>query len=419
MSKLDKLLEDVEVELKPLGDVALFRRGSFPQPYGRSEWFNGEGAMPFVQVVDVDFDMRLVPDTKKKISKLAQLKSVFVPKGTVVVTLQGSIGRVAITQYDAYVDRTLAIFQEFQIGMDIKYFAYQLEAKFKIEKENARGNIIKTITKEDFKKFKIPIPCPDNPEKSLKIQKEIVRVLDIITELTAELKTELTTELNARNKQYSYYREQLLTFDEGEVKWVTLGEIGELVRGNGLPKADFTEKGVPAIHYGQIYKYYGMSTEDTISFVSSETAKKLKKVYTGDVIITNTSENLEDVGKSLVYLGKENAVTGGHATIFRPSENILGKFFAYYTQTTMFYKKKRKYAKGIKVTDVSAKDLAKIIFPIPPIEEQQRIITLLDNFHMVTTSISENLPKEIELRKKQYEYYREKLLTFPKDVVEV
>lgn len=159
------------------------------------------------------------------------------------------------------------------------------------------------------------------------------------------------------------YMEKLL--DGVAVEWLPLGEIGELVRGNGLPKKDFTETGVPAIHYGQIYTYYDLSTTSTISFVSSETAKKLKKVNTGDVIITNTSENLEDVGTPLVYLGEEQAVTGGHATIFKPKEDILGKYFAYYTQSPAFVNQKRRYAKGAKVIDVSAKDLAKILIPIP------------------------------------------------------
>ena len=98
------------------------------------------------------------------------------------------------------------------------------------------------------------------------------------------------------------FLEKLL--DGVAVEWKALGEIGELVRGNGLPKTDFTESGVPAIHYGQIYTYYGLSTTSTKSFVSPETATKLRKVDKGDVVITNTSENLEDVGKSLVYLGE-------------------------------------------------------------------------------------------------------------------
>jgi type I restriction enzyme S subunit len=251
----------------------------------------------------------------------------------------------------------------------------------------------------------IPIPHPD-------IQKEIVRILDNFTELTAEL----TAELKGRKQQYSYYRDTLLTFEEGDVEWKALGDpfVGELVRGNGLPKRDFTETGVPAIHYGQIYTYYGSSTIETKSFVSIVTAKKLRKVDTGDVIITNTSENLEDVGKALAYLGTVQAVTGGHATIFKPSKNILGKYLVYYTQTDMFSKQKIKYAKGAKVIDVSAKDMAKIIIPMPSPTEQERIISILDKFDTLTNSISEGLPKEIKLREQQYEYYRNMLLSFPK-----
>jgi type I restriction enzyme S subunit len=157
------------------------------------------------------------------------------------------------------------------------------------------------------------------------------------------------------------FLERLL--DGAAVEWKPLGEVGELVRGNGLPKTDFTKYGVPAIHYGQIYTYYGLATTSTKSFVSPETAIKLRKVDKGDVVITNTSENLEDVGKALVYFGEEQAVTGGHATIFKPSKNILGKYFAYFTQTVEFTNEKRKYAKGTKVIDVSATDMAKILIP--------------------------------------------------------
>src|SRR5574343_218669 len=144
------------------------------------------------------------------------------------------------------------------------------------------------------------------------------------------------------------------------VEWKALGELGELVRGNGLQKKDFTEAGVTAIHYGQIYTYYGLSTIETKSFVSLDLAKQLKKVDKGDVVITNTSENLEDVGKALVYLGDRQAVTGGHASILKPGECLLGKYFAYFTQTEEFSGEKRKYEKGTKVIDVSATDMAKI-----------------------------------------------------------
>ncbi|EDH7534963.1 TPA: restriction endonuclease subunit S [Enterobacter hormaechei] len=215
------------------------------------------------------------------------------------------------------------------------------------------------------------------------------------------------------------YLEKLL--DGAEVEWLPLGVLGELVRGNGLPKTDFTEAGIPAIHYGQIYTFYGLSTETTKSFVSQDTAKKLKKVNTGDVVITNTSENLDDVGKALVYLGKEQAVTGGHATIFKPREGIIGKYFAYFTQTNSFYNEKRKYSKGTKVIDVSASDMAKIIIPIPcpnnpekSLAIQSEIVRILDKF----TALTAELTAELNMRKKQYNYYRDQLLSFDEAEVE-
>lgn len=290
--------------------------------------------------------------------------------------------------------------------LNYKFLFYWLSIESKKHVYSGMGN--PKLMSNQMAKILIPIP-------PLEIQQKIVDILDTFTELTAELIAELTAELTARKEQYNYYRDRLLSFEEVEVERKPLGEIGDLIRGNGLFKTDFTETGVPAIHYGQIYTYYGVQTSKTISFVSTETAKKLRKVNHGDVVLTNTSENLEDVVKAVIYMGNEQAVTGGHATIFKPSEDILGKFFTYFTQTSHFSSQKRKYAKGIKVIDVSAVDMAKIIIPIPSLEEQARIVSILDKFNTLTTSITVGLPKEIELRKKQYEYYRDMLLTFPKD----
>ena len=208
----DQLLsfEEGEVEWKTLDEVASFRRGSFPQPYGNSEWYNGEGCMPFVQVADVaDFGFRLHRSTKQQISKLAQSKSVFVEAGTVIVSLQGTIGRVALTQYDCYVDRTLAIFTKYKAAVNKKYFAHQLKAKFDLEKEFARGSTLKTITKEEFSKFQIPIP-------PLEVQNRIVALLDKFDRLTHSIEEGLPRELELRQKQYEYYRELLFSFPKPE-----------------------------------------------------------------------------------------------------------------------------------------------------------------------------------------------------------
>ena len=209
MSKLDELIKKLcsnGVEYKTIGEIATYRRGSFPQPYTNSSFYGGEGAMPFVQVADIEDDSFLLKEkTKQTISKIAQPKSIFVPKDTVICSIQGTIGRVAITQYDAYVDRTIAIFDGFKIDINKRFFAYCIQVKFGIEKKFARGSTLKTITKEEFTKFRIPVP-------PLEVQCEIVHILDDFTLLSAEL----SAELKARQKQYEYYRNKLLTFEEAE-----------------------------------------------------------------------------------------------------------------------------------------------------------------------------------------------------------
>lgn len=389
MSYLDKLLEGVEVEWKALGDVATFRRGSFPQPYGKSEWYDGEGAMPFVQVVDVGHDMRLVDDTKNKISKLAQSKSVFVPKGTVIVTLQGSIGRVAITQYDSYVDRTLAIFESFQFEIDKKYFAYQLEEKFKVEKETARGDIIKTITKEDFKKFQIPVP-------PLNVQKEIVRILDIFTKLTTGLKTELKTELAARKTQYSYYREALLRFDEGEVEWKSLESLAENLDSMRKPvTSGLRETGdIP---------YYGAS--GIVDYVKDY-------IFDGDfLLVSEDGANLVARNTPIAFSISGKTWVNNHAHVLKFDTYAERRFVEYYLNSIDL----TPHISGAAQPKLNQKNLNSIKIPNPLLQEKVKIVAILDRFDILTTSINKDLPKEIELRKKQYEYYRDILLMFTKN----
>ena len=209
----DELLtfNEGEAEWRTLDELVSFRRGSFPQPYGNSSWYDGESSMPFVQVADVsDFGFCLNKNTKQRISKLAQPKSVFVDKGTVIVSLQGTIGRVAVTQYDCYIDRTLAIFTNYKEQINKKYFAYQLKHKFDVEKEHARGSTLKTITKAEFSKFEIPVP-------PLAEQERIVTILDKFDALTTSLTEGLPREIALRQQQYEYYRELLLSFPKAEV----------------------------------------------------------------------------------------------------------------------------------------------------------------------------------------------------------
>ncbi len=410
MSELKKLLEGINVDWLALSEVANFRRGSFPQPYGNSEWYDGIGAMPFVQVNDVNKNMQLVSDTKNKISKLAQPKSVFVPKNTVIVTLQGSIGRVAITQYDAYVDRTLAIFENYKIEICSKYFAYQLSEKFNIEKETARGSTIKTITKEEFSKFKIPIPCPDNPEKSLKIQEEIVRFLDRLSEETNQLTAALQKELQLHQKRYDFYREELFKFEGKEVEWKSLGEVSKLITKGTTPKK-YSECGISFI------KTEAFSGSNIIlkklSFIDEEThEKELKRsmLEENDILITIAGAT---IGKCAI-VPKEvlPANTNQALAIIRLMDVVDVKFIFHLLKSGLMKKYIELNSKGSAQPNLNLKQLNDFVIPFTSLVEQSRIVKILDDLDVETKAITKAIQKEIALRSKQYEYYRDSLLSF-------
>ena len=190
------------------------------------------------------------------------------------------------------------------------------------------------------------------------------------------------------------------------VEYKPLGEIGTFVRGNGLQKKDFADEGVGCIHYGQIYTYYNLFTSQTKSYVDPLLARKLTKVKTGDIIIACTSENMEDVCKAIAWLGEDEIVTGGHACVFSHEQNP--KYISYFFNTDIFFQQKKKYARGAKVVDIKVGDIAKIEIPVPPLAIQNEIVNILDKF----TELEAKLEAELEARRKQYEYYRNKLLTF-------
>ena len=191
------------------------------------------------------------------------------------------------------------------------------------------------------------------------------------------------------------------------VEFRPLGEIADLQRGSGMPKKLLIDEGIPAIHYGHIFTKYGIHTKCAAAYLAPEDADKLTRVYPGDLVVANTSENLEDVGKGVVWLGDVEGVTGGHATVVR-SLAVDTVFLSYYLRTEDFALKKRKYAQGTKVIELSAANLSKIAIPLPPLEVQREIVRILDQF----TTLEAELEAELEARRAQYEHYRNHLLSY-------
>ena len=404
MNRIEKLLQKLcpdGVEFKALGEVCDFRRGSFPQPYGNKEWYGGNAAMPFVQVIDIADNLRLKSKTKQTISALAQPQSVFVPKNTIIVSLQGSIGKVALTQYDSYVDRTIAIFTNLKPYLNQKFLVYLLVLVFQEKSKTARGSTIKTITKEEFKNFQIPIP-------PLEIQKEIVLILDAFTELQAELQ--------ARQKQYEFYREKLLSIEALEkraegygVKMMSLGEVCEKtfkIKWKENKNKEFCYIDLSSVNRDNCKIY-----ETQIITHENAPSRAQQIIKTDDVIFGTTRPTL----KRYCLITKEydgQICSTGFCVLRANQKEVLPKWIFFNLTTNNFYKNIEQYQQGAGYPAISDSDLQKIQIPIPPLKVQNEVVEILDKFDALVNDISQGLPAEITARKKQYEHYREKLLNF-------
>ena len=281
--------------------------------------------------------------------------------------------------------------------VDQRFVYYYLLTRAKALQEIARATSVKLpqLGVRDTDTLRIPIP-------PLEVQREIVRVLDTFTELEAELE--------ARRRQYAHYRDALLTFPEGGVRWVPMGEVGEFIRGRRFTKADVVDDGIPSIHYGDIYTRYGVDADETVSHIRCDLASQLRFARPGDVVIAAVGETVEDVGKAVAWLGDTDVAIHDDCFLYRHTMNA--KYISYYLQTAAFHSQKSSHVARAKVKRLSAKGLARITMPVPALEEQTRIVAILDKFDALVNDLSSGLPAEIAARRKQYEYYRDRLLTF-------
>ncbi|WP_261517989.1 restriction endonuclease subunit S [Campylobacter lanienae] len=247
--------------------------------------------------------------------------------------------------------------------------------------------------------YSIPVP-------PLEVQCEIVRILDNFTLLSAEL----SAELSARQKQYNFYKDELIK-NAPNAEFKTLEEIStDMYRGVGIKRDEITEAGIPCVRYGEIYTTYNVLFDTCVSHTDEEKQKSKKYFEYGDILFAITGESVEEIGKSIAYLGNDRCLAGGDIVVMKHNQNP--KYIAYALSTTEAQIQKSKGKVKSKVVHSSVPALKEISIPIPSLDEQERIANLIENFDKLCNDISEGLPAEIEARKKQYEFYRDKLLTF-------
>ena len=427
----DKLLsfedEVYQVEWKTILDVSKkVTSGGTPD---RSNSLYYGGSIPWLRTQEVDF--REIYGTELSITEegLANSSAKWIEKNAVIVAMYGATAaKVGIAKIPLTTNQACCNIEVDEDIANYRYVYHWLTYNYEALKSMGQGSQ-SNINAGVIKSFKIPVP-------SLEIQSRIVQVLDNFDMVCNDLNIGLPKEIELRQKQYEFFREKLLTFtaegvypDSGQwtVAWaqsdlikllnwvfgpirVELGAICDFVRGNGLQKKDFTAIGKSVIHYGQIYTKYDFSVSETLSKTSEIVFEKLKKAQPNDLVIATTSENVEDVGKAIVWEGKEEIGISGDSYIIRTNQN--SRYLNYWFRSISFKSQKERKVTGTKVIRINSKDIEKFQIILPPLTEQERIVSILDNFNTLTNSLSEGLPKEIEQRQKQYDYWREQLLNF-------
>lgn len=323
-----------------------------------------------------------------------------------------NIGSIAMLKDDVpgLVSPMYVVFSVDVSKINCNYFEYLMKSSYVASKINS--------LKEEGARFRfdfsrwgwITVPVPPIP-----VQEEIVRILDSFTSLT----TELQAELNVRKKQYQHYLDSYFGFTLGEMEKRSkeknipikpLSNLGSITRGKRFVHADAVDIGIPCIHYGELYTYYGISTYKTRSHVREELRSKLRYAQKNDVVIVGAGENNIDIGVGVAYLGDEPIAI--HDACYFLKHNINPKYISYYLRTRVYHNQIKKYVSSGKICAISAEGIGRALIPVPPIEEQNRLVSFLDRFDTLCNDLSSGLPAEIAARQKQYEYYRDKLLTF-------
>lgn len=391
------------VEWKELGSL-----GAFENIGTDKKIIEGEELVTLLNYVDVyhhkhidaSIPQMVVSASDKKIKDCSvEQGDIFLTPSSETVDDIGHSSVIEETIPNAVYSYHIMRFRLFDKNMLLSYYI-----NYAFDTDNVKRQILKKaqgltrfgLSKDKFASIKIPIPSHSEVQR-------IVRSLDTFNYSIENLKEQIAQ----RRKQYDYYCDYLLDLEGKNEKDIhSWGEFCDMIKGDGVQKVDFIEEGYGCIHYGQIYTHYGPFTYTTNRFISKDVFEKAKKASKGDVVMTDTSENVEDICKSVAYLGEEDIAVSNHALIIKHNQNP--KFLSYSTLTRSFFNQKRKYAYGVKVTGIKPSHLAQIKIYLPSFSEQQRIVSILDTFE---ASIA-NLETQLALREKQYEFYSNKLLTF-------
>ncbi|RKV29391.1 restriction endonuclease subunit S [Helicobacter pylori] len=409
MNKIERLLQTLApkgVEFKTLEEVFEIKNGYTPSKNNPEFWKNG--TIPWFRMEDIRENGRILKDSIQHITPKALKGKKLFPKNSIIISTTATIGEHALLIVDSLANQQFTFLSKkanCDLALDMKFFFYQCFLLGEWCKNNTNVSGFASVDMTAFKKYKFPIP-------PLEIQQEIVKILDAFTELN--------TELNARKKQYQYYQNMLLDFNDinqsrkdakerlaqkpypkrlktllqtlapNGVGFRKLGEVCEIIRGKRVTKKEILDKGKYPVVSGGIgfmgYLNEYNREENTITIAQYGTA--------GFVNWQNQKFWANDVCFSVI-----------------PKETLINRYLYYVLTNMQNYLYSISNRSAIPYS-ISSNNIMQITIPIPPLEIQQEIVKILDQFSLLTTDLLAGIPAEIKARKKQYEYYREKLLAF-------
>ena len=409
MSKLDELLRELcpnGVEYKKLGEIATVLRGASPRPIKKYITNDSDG-VNWIKIGDVPVGSKYITQSEEKITKEGAEKSRYVRKGDFILSNSMSFGRPYILAIDGCIhDGWLSIsnFKDVFLSDYLYYLLSSSAIQQEMKKRASFGGAVQNLNADIVKALVLPVP-------PIEVQREIVRMLDSYTESVVELQRQLTAELTARKTQYAYYRDNLLTTRPQWNHVKILDMLSQPITDGPHTTPQFVQNGVPFISVDSIWEGK-IHFEKRRGYITEEFDEECCKKYKPQ--------------KNDVYMVKSGSTTGKVAFVdtdirfniwsplaaMRVNEKNSARFLFYLLQTERVQKQVKAKSSHGSQPNLGMRELEQFEVDIPPLDVQNRIVNVLDNFEKICSDLNIGLPAEIEARQKQYEYYRDKLLTF-------
>lgn len=404
MNNILEMIKNEKVEWKKLGDVERCFAGGTPKTNIRSYY---DGDIPWIRSGEINFNV--IRSSERNITKegLDKSSAKMIRPNSVVLAMTGAtVGRSAVVEFATASNQSVAAIENNEELLNYKFLYYYISNNYENIKNMGQGALT-SLNLGIIKNFQIPIP-------SLETQERIVKTLDTMMDHFTQLQAELQAELQARNRQYEYYRDKLLSEEYlnkltkksgGNTQQKTLGDIGKISMCKRILKNQTSNTGeIPFYKIGT----FG-NTPD--SFISKELFSEYKDKFSypreGNILFSASGT----IGRTVIFDGKDSYYQDSNIVwIDNDESQALDKYLYYFYQIV-----KWPVSKGGTISRIYNREINKIKIPVPPIAVQEHIVSILDNFNKIVTDINEGLPKEIELRQKQYEYYRERLLDFKRE----